>query len=85
MHCQNVQVVFNFMETVHTRSKSRAKLRLLQYSDRGVDNDAEPLGFTTKALHSLLHIVKLVQTSLIEIEGNDLPQPRTSALSECFI
>ena len=26
MHCQNVRVVFNFVETVHTRNKSHAKI-----------------------------------------------------------
>ena len=44
------------------------------YPDRGAGNDPEPLGFsshfTTKALHSLMHLVKLLQTWLIETEGN---------------
>ena len=27
MHCQNVRVVLNFAETVHTRNKSHAKFK----------------------------------------------------------
>ena len=40
--------------------------------DRGAGNDPEALGLACppKALHSLMQVVKLLQTWLIETEGN---------------
>ena len=32
MHCQNIRVVFNFAETVHSRNKSHAKFKAFTVS-----------------------------------------------------
>ena len=60
---------------------SKKLIIVVLYPDQGVVNDPEPLMLPfAKALHSLMHIFHIVQFG-----GNDQPQPRRCALSECFV
>ena len=67
-------------------SKTSIKSVACPYGDAGNDPEALVIiqnTFTTKALHSLMHIVHIVH--IAQYGGYDLNWPWRSALFECFV